>query len=437
MAQYHRHGLRTFMFLDHPDPEEFAAEARDHDVVGIAGVARSCGPDTMRHEVGRAFRLFREEGISFVQYKLCSTFDSSRTVGNLGVVVDVAREIFPRCFLPVFAAMPEFGRYTAFGQHFARFGHAVFRLDRHPSMARHPTTPMSEADLGRILEEQGAPQCGRVDLRTLATGLGDTLDALERERERVPGPIVFDGLTDDDCALVVEAIWHAAGEEPAVVLSAQGFAHGFGLFRMRERAAVRPAVERLAPVEKLLVVSGSAASVTATQIEAFGQSGAATLRLRASQLLEPASAEAAVDAAVNTASQALENGRSVCIFTALGPDDEDTPGVRETAERLGFEHAEVARRIGDALADTVLRLVERHGLTRVAVAGGDSSSYALRRMAPHGLSVGSGDYVTSAHVLRLSGAPPVDGLEITLKGGQVGDEGFFITLRDGRPGRST
>ena len=115
MAQYHRHGLKTFMFLDHPSADEFAAKAREYDVVGIAGIARSLGPEAMRREVGAAFGLFRNAGFHFVQYKLCSTFDSSRMVGNLGVVVDLAREIFPGCFLPVFAAMPEFGRHTISG----------------------------------------------------------------------------------------------------------------------------------------------------------------------------------------------------------------------------------------------------------------------------------------------------------------------------------
>ena len=190
MAQFHRHGLKTFMFLDHPEAGEFAAKAREHDVVGIAGIARSLGPEAMRREVGAAFRLFRDAGLRLVQYKLCSTFDSSRSVGNLGVVVELAREIFPDCFLPVFAAMPEFGRYTAFGQHFARFGDAIFRLDRHPSMSRHPTTPMNEADLGRILEEQGAPPCGLVDLRALAGGSAAVVQAIVGERARVPGPIV-------------------------------------------------------------------------------------------------------------------------------------------------------------------------------------------------------------------------------------------------------
>jgi 3-oxoisoapionate kinase len=220
MAQYHRHGLKTFMFLDHPSADEFAAKAREYDVVGIAGIARSLGPEAMRREVGAAFGLFRNAGFRFVQYKLCSTFDSSRMVGNLGVVVDLAREIFPGCFLPVFAAMPEFGRHTIFGQHFARFGDCVFRLDRHPSMSRHPTTPMTEADLGRILEDQGAPKCGLVDTLTYAGGVAATAKTITRERARVPGPIVFDGLNDDDCRLVAEAIWGTAnGPEPFVVVT--------------------------------------------------------------------------------------------------------------------------------------------------------------------------------------------------------------------------
>jgi uncharacterized protein YgbK (DUF1537 family) len=371
MAQYHRHGLSTFMFLDHPDAAEFAARARDHDVVGVAGIARSLGPEAMRHEVGAAFQLFRDAGLRFVQYKLCSTFDSSRTVGNLGVVVDLAREVFPGCFLPVFAAVPEFGRYTAFGQHFARFGDAVFRLDCHPSMSRHPTTPMSEADLGRILEDQGAPECGLVDIRALAAGAAKTERLITRERARVAGPIVFDGLSDDDCPLVAEAIWRAVDSvAPVVVISAQGFAHGFGRWRMKRPAGDSPSVEALSAVDKLLVVSGSAAPVTARQIDAFARAGAGTTRLKASQALDPsAGVSSSIDAAVEVASRVLDEGRSVCVYTALGPDDEDTPAVREAAARVKLDHTEIALRVGAALGDVAVRLVERHGLSRSRLRG--------------------------------------------------------------------
>ncbi|HKH34909.1 MAG TPA: nucleotide-binding domain containing protein, partial [Beijerinckiaceae bacterium] len=171
---------------------------------------------------------------------------------------------------------------------------------------------------------------------------------------------------------------------------------------------------------------------TARQIDAFACSGAASARLKASRALDPAEAPAVINAAVEAASGALSEGRSVCVYTALGPEDEDTLATREAAVGMTLDHAEVALRIGAALGEAALRLVARHGLTRVAVAGGDTSSYALRRMAPQGLAVASGDYATSAHVFRLCGAPTVHGLEITLKGGQVGDDGFFVTLRDGR-----
>jgi uncharacterized protein YgbK (DUF1537 family) len=249
----------------------------------------------------------------------------------------------------------------------------------------------------------------------------------------VPGPTVFDGLTDRDCALVAGAIWRAAEAGPTVVLSAQGFAYGFGRFR-RKRPAEGPQVEPLSRVGALLVVSGSAAPLTARQIGAFAEAGAATLRFQASRSLDAASADVTLESAVGAASRELSRGRSVCLYTALGPEDEDTPALREVAARLRLDHAEVARRIGEALGAAVLQLVERHSLARVAVAGGDTASYALRRMKPQGLAVASGDYATSAHVFRLSGASPVEGLEVTMKGGQVGDEGFFLTLRDGRAG---
>lgn len=319
MAQYHRYGLKTFMFLDLPAPAQFAEKAREFDVVGIAGIARSLSPDAMVREVEPAFRLFGDAGIRLVQYKLCSTFDSSPMVGNLAVVANLARRVFPECLLPVFAATPEFGRYTMFGHHFARFGDGVFRLDRHPSMSRHPTTPMSESELGRILEEQGAPTVGLVDIRALEDGLKEVQDVLARERRRVEGPIVFDGMRDDHCTLVAETLWQVSETEPVVVMSAQGFAQGFGRFwNVRPGVAEAPA-EALSPVDRLLVLSGSSAPLTARQIACFAESGGVLVRLTASRAIDPGAGTSAIEEAFESASKALSEARSVCIFTALGP----------------------------------------------------------------------------------------------------------------------
>ncbi|TIM17069.1 MAG: four-carbon acid sugar kinase family protein, partial [Mesorhizobium sp.] len=58
-------------------------------------------------------------------------------------------------------------RYTAFGHLFAAYRDKYFRIDRHPVMSRHPTTPMDESDLLIHLSRQTDLTSGLVDLATL------------------------------------------------------------------------------------------------------------------------------------------------------------------------------------------------------------------------------------------------------------------------------
>ena len=59
---------------------------------------------------------------------------------------------------PLAVGLPLLGRYVAFGNLFALSGLDTepFRLDRHPTMSRHPVTPMNESDLRVILTGQTA-----------------------------------------------------------------------------------------------------------------------------------------------------------------------------------------------------------------------------------------------------------------------------------------
>ena len=59
---------------------------------------------------------------------------------------------------PSIVGAPRLKRYQAFGNLFAAVDGVGHRLDRHPTMSRHPVTPMHEADLRLHLREQtGAP----------------------------------------------------------------------------------------------------------------------------------------------------------------------------------------------------------------------------------------------------------------------------------------
>ena len=77
--------------------------------------------------------------------------------------------MIPSAWTPVLVAAPPMRRYQAFGNLFAAGPGGVSRLDRHPVMARHPVTPMDEADVPRHLARQTERKIGLVTLEDLAS----------------------------------------------------------------------------------------------------------------------------------------------------------------------------------------------------------------------------------------------------------------------------
>ena len=103
------------------------------------------------------------QGAPLIHYKICSTFDSSPTTGSIGAAIEIGLAIFGNGWMPLITAAPAIHRYQAFGNLFATVAGTGYRLDRHPTMSRHPVTPMHEADLGRIWRNRRSLPTGIVD----------------------------------------------------------------------------------------------------------------------------------------------------------------------------------------------------------------------------------------------------------------------------------
>src|ERR671921_2408984 len=146
-------GLPTVLFLNPPTPEQLAQFA-DRRVIGIAGIARSQSPAWMDHNLPPVFELLRSLGAPIAHYKVCSTFDSAPHVGSIGRAIEIAAPILGGAWHPLVVGAPALSRYQAFGNLFAAIAGEGYRLDRHPVMARHPVTPMDEADVLRHLARQ-------------------------------------------------------------------------------------------------------------------------------------------------------------------------------------------------------------------------------------------------------------------------------------------
>jgi hypothetical protein len=96
-------GIRTALFIAPPTPEQLREFPR-LQAIGVAGRTRSLAPDAMERELKPALIALKKLGARHIHYKICSTFDSSPTVGSIGRVMDVAAKIFSAPFIPLLVA---------------------------------------------------------------------------------------------------------------------------------------------------------------------------------------------------------------------------------------------------------------------------------------------------------------------------------------------
>lgn len=431
-AQYARHGLRTLLFFSNPDADVLEKAAQSYDVIGIAGTARSLPTTEMAGELMPVLQNFQQLGVNFIQYKCCSTFDSSPSIGSLGEAIRLMRMRWPDSFVPVFAATPEFGRYTMFGHHYARAGEHVYRLDRHPVMSRHPVTPMHESDLAHILTKQGFEPQQLIDLRRL-DACEDRADTLA---EQLAGDesAVFDGYSQRQVMTGAASLWQLSRSRTICAMAAQGLAHALGA-HLREQGQINAPEpsHSLAPVDRLLVLSGSCSALSATQIDWAIASGFTGIRITPQQLMS--SDAPTMQRLQRRMLEALALGKSVVMYTAKGPDDDQVAAVQDKLPPGVSAPAFVANRIGELYASLARAALIDAGLTRIVVAGGDSSSFTMRQLGAIALETKASHFRQNAHVCTLfSEDPQIHGKEVLLKGGQVGTAELYGLMLQGFSG---
>ncbi|MBS9376538.1 four-carbon acid sugar kinase family protein [Rhodococcus sp. B50] len=400
LAQAHRYGLDAVLVIGD------AALPTDADVVGIAGPARSLGGTAFDEHVRRDLARIAELDLEVLLYKVCSTFDSSPKLGSIGRGIELIHEQFPEHGpIPVVPAQPGFGRFTAFSHHYATYDGQIYRLDRHPVMATHPSTPMHEADLREILAEQFGTQTipGAIQLPTYDDGT--FTQAWEQHRVAGGPAFVVDAVNDTHLDTVAGTLrTHPARSTPAIVVGSGGIMSALARTVGHRTPTTSDPHRASGPV---LAVSASASSVTAQQIADALDHGWVEVPVPPSLLASSEPQQlAALDAAV---SAALSAGHDVVVHTTRGSDD-------PRFSNLGpVDPAHVGTLIGSLAA----RMASA-GLTHdIAVFGGDTSSHALIAMGVAQLRVAE-QFVTAGPICHSDDAAPVAGCRLLLKGGQVG-----------------
>ena len=399
-----RAGMRTLQVIGVPAPD--AAAVEDVDAVVVALKSRTAPVDQAVTQSVAAARWLLAQGATQIYFKVCSTFDSTPQ-GNIGPVAEALMDELQAEFVVVTPAFPENAR-TVFKGHL--FVGDVLLSDS--SMRNHPLTPMTDANLVRVLQAQLDPARGRrvglVDYRCVAQGaaaIGRRIEALRAEGVSLA---IVDALGDDDLRTLAQAV---AGQ--ALVVAGSGLAIGIpalhGLEANAQAATLPP------PRGARAIVSGSCSAATNAQVAAFIDTGGAAFAVDPLQL---ASGHDGVEQALAFARAHLEGrpGEPVLVHATAEP-----AAVRAVQQQLGAERAGAL--VEEALSRIAVALVEG-GVGQLVVAGGETSGACVQALGITQLRIGPqiDPGVPWCHAQTPHRA---EGLHLALKSGNFGGVDFF------------
>lgn len=434
-----RAGIKTVLFLEHPTQEQIIRFGNP-EAVGVAGMTRAMMPQEMAKTLSKAFTVLKSLNPRHIHYKVCSTFDSSPEIGNIGTAIETGYQIFQNEFIPVLSAAPSLGRYSAFGNLYARMGigsrGTIYRLDRHPSMRAHPVTPAMESDLRLHLGMQTSLPMGLIDLVDLEMPVQEIIHKLDSQIAAGKKIIFFDAMYEWQMAKIGEVLDRTAGSrKPLFSVGSSGIEKALGDFWLEKGLLKKREMwEPLAEYKPILILSGSVSPVTASQIGWAVKNGFEEIAVEA-KALEAKNADAYIADYQKRMIALLRGGKNVILHTARGPEDQRIRKIQSFLESKGWDQPTcrmyTSQRFGEILGRSARGALEQFQVKRLVIAGGDTSGYVARELG-----------IKAVHMIApaIAGAPvcrayapgsPVDGMEVNIKGGQVGDENYFGILQKG------
>jgi len=381
--------------------EPFRRQGRTPPAVILDVDSRGDPPEAAYRKVREAARALMDAGYTRFYKKMSSTFQ-----GHIGREVDALLDETAATFAIVVPAFPANGRTTRLG---------YLYVDGVPlaetGVGRHPTSPIIDSYLPRVLQAQTRRPVHLVDFQTVRRGAA----ALSEEFQRLShlgGMALVDVTTEGELEVVAEA----AG---SLKVTSGGSALAGKLPLPEERVPFAPPLVPAPLLPGCLLLAGSVSPVTAAQVAFALRTGLPGLRLEVLALLDPDTRDREVERAAAFALGQLRRGANVLVYTPSEPETQAR--ARDLGTALGIDPMRVGMIIAEGQAEVAARVVAQTGLNRLLVAGGDTSSAVCRRL---GLEVHRVlEEIQTGIPLSLSAGRQT--MVTVLKSGNFGTEDFF------------
>ena len=396
----------------------------DVDAVVVALKSRTTPPQEAIAQSLAALAWLQSQGAQQIYFKYCSTFDSTAQ-GNIGPVTDALMDALGTDFTIATPAFPD-NKRTVFKGHLF----AGDMLLNESGMQNHPLTPMTDANLVRVLQAQTRHTVGLVDYSVVARGAEAVGARIDELKAAGVGIAIVDAISNDDLMRLGPALKGmplvTAGSGVAI-----GLPQNFGI-APSEQSSVLPQASGLQAV-----VSGSCSLATNAQVLAFISAG------RPALAIDPLRVARGIDVAAEALAWAapLLQGGPVLIYSTA-----ESSAIKAVQRQLGVKEAGgLVERTLAAIAKGLVAL----GVRQLIVAGGETSGACVQALGINQMQIGPqiapgvpwtycepprptlrvlpaprGGRASLGAARRLAASS--EGIHITLKSGNFGGTDFFL-----------
>ena len=393
-----QNGWKVVQLLNEPDSSTPVPD--DVDAIVISLKSRSCLVDeAINASVNACHWLTEIAGCKQIFFKYCSTFDSTEK-GNIGPVTDALMKALNSDLALVCPALPVNGRTVAHGHLFVNG-----QLLNESGMQHHPVTPMTDANLMRLMEKQSQGKAGLVELSTVRQGAESISKQLAVLKQQGIKYAVIDSMTMDDLLPIAKAVSAmpllTGGSGLGAALASVNSGSDWGNITLR---GAKPEAEG----RKTIILSGSCSVMTNKQVQRYQQTAPAKILDVGECINNPHYAEELTDWVVAQKTTHL----APLLYATQSPEI-----LQQIQQRYG---AAIASEAVENVFGKVVILLKNSGFNTFIIAGGETSGKVVQSLGAHQLSIGAA---------ITPGVPWVQDLAsgdwLALKSGNFGQENFF------------
>ena len=387
-------GLRTVQMNGVPDEQL----SEDVDAIVISLKSRSNPAAEAVQQSLAALHWLQKNGATQFYFKYCSTFDST-AAGNIGPVTDALLHALNEDFTIITPALPVNGRTIFNGYLFV--GQVLLNES---GMQNHPITPMTDANLIRLMDKQAQGKTGLVPYAEVIKGAENVKRCFAQLKQQGYRYAVVDAVDNSQLAILAEAV-----AEMKLVTGGSGLAAYMAQYQAqnKQHQAFVP------PKGKTVILSGSCSVMTNKQVADYQQKAAAKW-LDVSQCL---SQDNYVEELFSWVVTHLDETFAPMVYATVPPEK-----LKQIQQQFGAETA--SRAIEQTFAQLAARLRD-YGVTNFITAGGETSSIVVQQLGFKGFRIGK-QIAPGVPWLAALDAP----IYLALKSGNFGKEGFFSQAQE-------